>query len=135
MHLMAGTGSAPERNGDCAAHALLVAAWLSEGWQRLTNRTRSSALTQRMGPAEVDMLRVMTVVAVVEVLLAVTANVAEARNSPSLHGAGMAATVRSHYEWGSYRNVRGFNHRPGFYIFASPPPTISSFPMPFTVWY
>jgi hypothetical protein len=79
------------------------------------------------------MFRTMTGVAAMALLLAVTTDVAEAHKSTSLHRTGVAVSARSHYAWGSYRNMSGFHHRPSRYAFAFARPTISSFPMPFTV--
>ncbi|MEA2992188.1 MAG: hypothetical protein QOD40_1108 [Alphaproteobacteria bacterium] len=86
------------------------------------------------------MFKIITSIAAAALLFAATANRAEARKSQGLHSAEKAhadgrVSARSHYTWGNYRDVRGFNHRARFYVVAYAPPTISSFPMPFTVWY
>jgi hypothetical protein len=96
------------------------------------------------------MLKIITGVAAAALLVAVTANVAEAHKSRAGHSAGEArvsthlkASARARHAWGNYRDMRSFNERPGFYAFAykselnrrPAPLMITSFPMPFTVWW
>jgi hypothetical protein len=99
-------------------------------------------------------LTIATGVAAALLLGAASAQAAESQKSKAAHVAGKVharahakAEPGSGFTWGSYRDMRGFDHTPhssGFEAFASAPgseppsaktPTISSFPMPYAVWW